>query len=61
MHRFLQDKYYDDLARLGGLKPLDPVLTKLHNESSRRFLEDLVNYRSDVYRLVDENNYVKVK
>lgn len=56
----LQGDYYSELAALGNLEPLPSVLTKLHNESSQRFLEDLVNYREDVYKIVDGNNYIKI-
>ncbi|RZF40843.1 hypothetical protein LSTR_LSTR003353 [Laodelphax striatellus] len=56
-----QGPYYDDLAKLGNFDPVPSVLAKLHNESSRRFLEDLVNYRNDIYRIVDKNNYIQIK
>ncbi|XP_014476792.1 PREDICTED: senecionine N-oxygenase-like [Dinoponera quadriceps] len=52
-----QDRYYDDLANVAGIKPLPPVLTKLHNESSQRFLNDLVHYREDRYYIIDDYNY----
>lgn len=55
-----QGNYYDDLAKTAGITPLPPVLTKLHNESSMRFLDDLVHYREDRYRIVDDFNYVQL-
>lgn len=55
----MQGDYYSELAALGNLDPLPVVLTRLHNESSQRFLEDLVNYREDVYKIVDNDNYIK--
>lgn len=55
-----QGSYYDDLANTAGITPLPPVLTKLHNESSMRFLDDLVNYREDRYKIVDDFNFVQL-
>ncbi|KAG8225696.1 hypothetical protein J437_LFUL001729 [Ladona fulva] len=57
----LQGDYYDDLAKTAGIQGIPPVMTKLHNESSQRFLDDLVNYRNDVYRILDSENFVQVK
>ncbi|XP_058798176.1 senecionine N-oxygenase-like [Phymastichus coffea] len=56
----LQGAYYDDLADSAGLRRLPAVLTKLHNESSKRFLDDLVHYREDRYEIVDDENYVQL-
>jgi endothelial cell adhesion protein len=56
----MQGDYYEELARTAGIKPLPPVLAKLHNESSQRFLEDLCHYRQDVYRIIDDYNFQQV-
>lgn len=56
----MQDEYYDSLSEAARLPRIPPVMTKLHNESSQRFLDDLVNYRNDVYRIIDDSTYVKV-
>ncbi|XP_059478789.1 senecionine N-oxygenase [Neocloeon triangulifer] len=56
----MQGDYYEDLAKTAGIEPLPPVLTKLHNESSQRFLDDLCNYREDVYRIVDSEKFVQI-
>ena len=55
-----QGDYYIDLADNAGLERLPPVLTKLHNESSQNFLDDLVHYREDRYRIVDSENFVQL-
>lgn len=55
-----QGDYYKDLAETAGVVPLPPVLTKLHNESSMRFLDDLVHYRSDRYKIVDSENFIQL-
>ncbi|XP_011497965.1 PREDICTED: flavin-containing monooxygenase FMO GS-OX4-like [Ceratosolen solmsi marchali] len=53
----LQAEYYDDLADTANIERLLPVLSKLHNESSDRFLDDLVHYRDDRYKIIDNENY----
>ncbi|XP_058833424.1 senecionine N-oxygenase-like [Topomyia yanbarensis] len=55
-----QGEYYEDLARTAGLEPLKPVMTKLHNESSRRFNDDLLNFRRDKFRIVDDQSFEEV-
>lgn len=55
-----QGHYYDDLANVAGVTPLPSVLTKLHNDSSMRFLDDLVHYRQDRYRIIDDYNFVQL-
>lgn len=55
-----QNQYYDDLARTADIENLKPVMTKLHNESSQRFLDDLVNFRKDIFRVVDSETFVKI-
>ncbi|KAL6427274.1 hypothetical protein ACFW04_008689 [Cataglyphis niger] len=55
-----QGHYYDDLASIAGVVPLPSVLTKLHNESSMRFLDDLVHYRQDRYKILDDYNFVQL-
>lgn len=56
-----QNKYYDDLAATAEIEPLKPVITKLHNWSSLRFLDDLMNFRKDVFRIVDDETFVRVE
>jgi hypothetical protein len=55
-----QGKYYSELAAAAGLSPLKPVMTKLHNFSSMRFVDDLINFRKDIFRVVDDEIFVKV-
>lgn len=56
----IQYEYYTDLATTAGVKNIDPVMGKLHDVSSGRFLDDLVNFRDDIFRLVDENTFIKI-
>jgi len=43
----LQGHYNVNVARTGNITPIPPLIAKLRNESNRRFLEDLRNFRSD--------------
>lgn len=55
----LQNSYYDALSSTAKLDFIAPVFTNLHNESSRRFLEDLVHFREDAYKIVDDNTFIQ--
>ncbi|XP_035895834.1 senecionine N-oxygenase-like [Anopheles stephensi] len=55
-----QGRYYDDLARTGNIETIAPVMTKLHNESSQRFVDDLIHFREDVFAIVDDEQFVYV-
>jgi len=57
----LQGEYYEDLANTAGIEKLPPVLAKMHNDSSQRFLEDLRHYREDIYKVVDHENFIQIK
>ncbi|XP_075155555.1 flavin-containing monooxygenase 1 [Haematobia irritans] len=55
-----QIDYYNDLAETAAIENIKPVMTYLHNESSRRFLDDLLHFRDDVFRIVDNENFEKI-
>lgn len=54
-----QGEYYQSLAHRAQIEPIPKVMTDMHIDSGRRKKEDLQNYRNDVYRIVDENTFVK--
>lgn len=56
-----QNQYYQDLAQIGGIEPLKPVITKLYKQTSRRFNSDVRHFREDVYRIIDDDNFIKIK
>lgn len=56
-----QGNYYLELSNMAGLEPIPPVMTELHNESSRRFNQDLLHFRDDVYKIVDDEHYIQVQ
>ncbi|CAG9133337.1 unnamed protein product [Plutella xylostella] len=51
------EKYYASLAEEANTKGLPPVLTKIREESSNRFLHNLKNYRQDIYKIIDDDTY----
>lgn len=55
-----QGGYYKALSDYARISPLPPVLTKLHNESSQRFLDDLGNFREDIYEIKDDETFVQL-
>ena len=56
-----QNKYYADISETANIEPLKPVVTKLHSQSSRRFLDDLTNFRKDIFRIIDDETFVKTQ
>ncbi|KAG5680259.1 hypothetical protein PVAND_009778 [Polypedilum vanderplanki] len=56
-----QGKYYEDLSKTAEIEPLKPVIAKLHNFSSLRFLDDLTNFRQDIFRIIDDETFIKVQ
>ncbi|XP_014244539.1 flavin-containing monooxygenase FMO GS-OX5-like [Cimex lectularius] len=57
----MQGDYYADLAKSGGLDPLPPVMADLHNFASQKQLDDLINFRENVYKILDPQNFIQVK
>lgn len=55
-----QNKYYNDLAATAGVEPIPSVMTKLHNFASLRFVDDLISFRSENFRILDNETFVKV-
>ncbi|XP_030764741.1 senecionine N-oxygenase-like [Sitophilus oryzae] len=55
-----QETYYNDLAADAKTTPIAPVLVKLRDLSVKRLYDDLLNFREDKYKIVDEQNFVKV-
>lgn len=52
--------YYSDLAENANIEPIAPVIVKLREESAKRITEDLINFRNDIYKIIDNENYIKV-
>ncbi|XP_018577185.1 senecionine N-oxygenase [Anoplophora glabripennis] len=56
-----QEEYYNDLAADANTIPIAPVLVKLRDLSVKRLYDDLLNFREDRYKIVDNETYVRVK
>lgn len=55
-----QEKYYKELADCADLLPLKPVITRLHNATRRHYLDELTTFRTKVYKIVDDENFIRV-
>uniref|UniRef100_A0A6E8W094 Flavin-containing monooxygenase n=3 Tax=gambiae species complex TaxID=44542 RepID=A0A6E8W094_ANOCL len=56
----LQQRYYDDIARIAEIETLKPVLAKMHADCINSKKED-VNFRNFEYRIVDDEHFIKVQ
>lgn len=54
----IQANYYISLALESGAKSLPPVFTKVHNDSSQKFIHNLTHYRNDRYRIIDDDSFI---
>lgn len=55
-----QEHYYAYLADAAKVQPIAPVIVKLREDSAKRIAEDLINFRNDKYKIIDNENYIKV-
>ncbi|CAH1101681.1 unnamed protein product [Psylliodes chrysocephalus] len=55
-----QENYYNDLAKDANTDSILPVYIKLTNISIDNLYSDLINFRENKYKIVDEENFVKV-
>ncbi|XP_039441094.1 senecionine N-oxygenase-like [Culex pipiens pallens] len=53
----VQAVYYEDVARTADVTPVPPIMARMHMHSERRRNEDLLKYRNDVFRVLDDNNF----
>ncbi|KAK9704247.1 Flavin-binding monooxygenase-like [Popillia japonica] len=55
-----QRSYYSDLANLAKTHDIPEVMLKIKKASFERFTEDLLNFRRDVYKIIDDENFIHV-
>lgn len=55
-----QRAYYSDLANLAKTHDIPEVMLKIKDASFARLREDLLNFRQDSYRIIDDENFVRV-
>ncbi|XP_066152347.1 senecionine N-oxygenase-like [Euwallacea fornicatus] len=53
-----QESYYNGLAQEADTTSIPPVLIKIRDISVQRRSNDLMNFREDQYRILDDNNFV---
>ena len=55
-----QSGYYNQLALTAGITPIAPVIVKLREASAKRLMDDILNFRNDVYKVIDDDTFIKV-
>lgn len=55
-----QKAYYDDLSSLADLETIPHVIVKLRDESVKRLYNNLLHFRENRYKIIDEDNFVQV-
>lgn len=50
-------QYMDDLAKLGNLEPVEPVMFKLFHDAFFRAIKDFKGFRNYIYKIKDKENY----
>ncbi|KAK9873991.1 hypothetical protein WA026_002339 [Henosepilachna vigintioctopunctata] len=56
-----QQKYYDGLASMSNSSFIPPVLVKLRDDSMKYRLEDLHNFRENIFKIQDNVTYIRIK
>lgn len=56
----LQNKYYDDLSTTADIENIRSVMAKLLFDSLRSAFSDLMNFRKNIYRVVDNDTFIKI-
>lgn len=57
----MQNKYYAELAEIGEIEAIKPVITKIHKVSYHRYLDDLVNFRKNEFKILDNDTFIEIK
>lgn len=55
-----QGAFYEQLAEEAEIETIPPAVVKLRIDSEKKITEDLMNFRSDIYRIIDNENYIKI-
>ena len=50
--------FYNELAQLGGSKPLDPVIQKLYEEATNGRWNNLTTYRNKNYKILSREEWI---
>jgi hypothetical protein len=52
-----QEKYFEELAEVGELEHVKPVIMKIFNKSIRNLLANLNDFRARSFRILDDENF----
>ena len=55
-----QQEYFEDLAAVANITSIAPVISKIWSACDETFYGDLVNFRNDKYRIVNNDTFVKI-
>lgn len=53
-------KYFEDLAATAEIQNIQPVMTKMLFDSVQSAHDDLLNFRKNIYRIVDSETFTKI-
>lgn len=54
-------QYFDSLSFLGNLPKTKQIVFDIYFHGMKRMIEDFKNFRSEIYRLIDDQRYVVIK
>lgn len=53
----MQDEYYVDLATTAGIKPIQPVMAKMHKMTNINRDRDFLNFRRKKFTIIDDETF----
>lgn len=53
----LQREYFDDLSKTANMESVREIFLQIYDDSTARRAEDPINYRSDVYTIIDDKHF----
>lgn len=45
---------------MAGVEKIKPVMVNLDFESIRRLITDFDNFRNDIYKIIDDNTFIRM-
>ncbi|XP_011209077.2 uncharacterized protein LOC105230162 [Bactrocera dorsalis] len=54
-----QYDYYQDLSETAGIENIKPVINKIMEDCSRKYIYELATYRNDRFKVLDDETFVK--
>ena len=57
----VHEKYYAEMARIAEVDPIKPVMTKIFAKGLCSLLHNSQNFRNDIFKVIDDENFVMTK